>query len=324
MKRRTLLTTITAAMAGLALAGPATAQDFPSDTIRLIVPYPPGGGSDSITRAFGAALEEVSGQAVVVENIPGSEGINGMLALKNAAPDGYTIAMNGSSDVTAPLAFRDQPPYELSDFSCAGAIFKTPAWIVSHADNGYEDLGDFLEAAKEKPGELILGTTGKLSATDFVASTVKGTSGADFKVVPFGGGGPLRKAVMANQVDAGVILAPVFLPEIQAGELNVLAAAGDMSEINYEPARATKHIKEWGADIEVALIRGIWMPAGVPEDVQAKMSELVSQAIKSESFTAFGENFGFGAHAMSGADFCARLPQEVEDLKTVLSKYVER
>lgn len=312
------------AIAGISVSVGTAVADFPSETIRLIVPYKPGGGSDSIGRAFAAALEEVSGQAVVVENIPGSAGINGMMALKKSKPDGHTIAINGSSDVSAPIAFRDNAPFAVTDFACAGGVFNTPVWVLSHTDNGYSDLGDFLEDAKANPGTLTMGITGKLSATDFVASTVKGVSGLDFRVVSFGGGGPLKKAILANQVDVGVIISPVLLAEVEAGELNALAAAGDMAGITHEPARQTPHIRKWGAGIDVALVRGIFMPEGVSDEVRARMEELVTASIESETFSKFASNFGFAAHAETGADFCARLPKEVDDLQTVLSEYLER
>ena len=312
------------AMVAVTLPAGAAMAEYPSETIRLIVPYKPGGGSDSIGRAFAAALEEVSGQAVVVENIPGSAGINGMLALKKADPDGYTLAINGSSDVSAPIAFRDNAPYEVGDFACAGAVFNTPVWVLSHKGNGYSDLGDFLDAAKAAPGSLTMGITGKLSATDFVASTVRGVGGFDFRIVSFGGGAPLKKAILADQVDAGVIISPVLLPEVKSGDLTALATAGDISRINHAPARETPHIRTWGADVDVALVRGIFMPAGVPDEVRVRLEGLVGEALESETFRNFATNFGFAPHAESGADFCARLPKEVDDLQNVLSKYLER
>lgn len=325
MKLSTLTRTLMATAMGLTLSlGAAAAQEFPDDTIRLIVPYKPGGGSDSIGRAFAAALEKVSGQPVVVENVPGSAGINGMLALKKAAADGYTLAINGTTDVTAPIAFRENPPYELSDFSCAGAVFNTPVWMLAHKDNAYSDLGDFLEEAKANPGKLTLGITGKISATDFVASTVRGVNEADFRIVSFGGGAPLKKAILANQVDAGVIISPVLLKEVEAGELTVLAAAGNLQGINFPPARETPHIRNWGAEIDVALVRGILMPAGVPADVQATLESLVTEALESDTFGDFAQTFGFAPFQESAKDFCGRMPREVTDLKTVLSEYLER
>lgn len=326
MTRRKLHKAITAAVLGLAVSiGSAVAADYPNKTIRLIAPYKPGGGSDSITRALGAALEKVSGQAVVVENIPGSSGINGMLELKKAKPDGYTIAMNGTLDVTAAIAFRDKAPFQIGDFTCAGAIFNTPVWILSHKDNGYTDLGDFLEDAKAKPGKLIMGITSKLSPTDFVASTVKGTSGLNFRIVGFGGGGPLKKAILANQVNVGVIISPVLLADVKAGELNALAHAGNLQGIiNHPPSRGVKHIRDWGADLDVALVRGVWLPAGVPEEVRAKMEELVKAAVESDGFKEFGMNFGFAPYSESGEKFCGRLSQEVVDLNRTLDKYMKR
>lgn len=317
---------IAAALTGAALlVSSVAAYAYPTETIRLIVPYKPGGGTDTIARAFAAAMENVAGQSVVVENVPGSAGINGMLALAKSDPDGHTIAINGSTDVSGAVAFRDNPPIGFDDFACAGGVFNTPAWILSHKDNGYENLGDFIEAAQANPGKLNFGITGTMSATDFVANTIKGANGIDYNVINFGGGGPLKKAILANQVHAGAIISPVLLSDVAAGELNVLAAAGDLSGINHPPAQGTKHMGDWNEDarIDVAVIRGIWLPSGVSEEVRSKMEDIVAQTVASEDFNKFAMTFGYAPYTQSGADYCARLPKEVDDLRAVLNKYMQ-
>lgn len=326
MQRRKFTALVTSALTGATLAlSSLAAQAFPEDTIRLIVPYKPGGGTDTIARAFAAAMEQHAGQSVIVENIPGSAGINGMLALAKADPDGHTIAINGSSDVSGAVAFRDNVPIAFDDFKCAGGVFHTPAWILSHKDNGYADLGDFIAAARANPGKLNFGITGTMSATDFVASTIKGANGLDYNIVNFGGGGPLKKAILANQVHAGAIISPVLLADVKAGELSVLAAAGDLSGISHAPAQATRHMGDWNEDarIDIAVIRGIWMPSGVSEEVRAKMDEIVSATVTGDEFTEFAVTWGYRPYTQSGAEYCARLPKEVEDLTNVLDRFME-
>lgn len=326
MKRRMFQKTMLGAMAGLCLSAGAALADYPDETIRLIVPYQPGGGTDTIARAFAEALSKIAGQAVVVENIPGSAGINGMLALAKAGPDGYTIAINGSYDVSGAVAFRENSPIQFDDFACAGGVFNTPAWVLSHADNGYSDLGDFIEAARANPGKLNFGITGAMSATDFVAATIRGANGIDFNIINFVGGGPLKKALLANQVHAGSIIAPVLMSDVEAGTLNALAAAGDLSGIALESARDTKHIGDWNEDarIDVSIVRGIWMSSEVSEEVRAKMESMVAEAVTGDEFKAFADTFGYAPYTQNGTDFCARLPQEVIDLNNVLDKYMKK
>ncbi|MEV8468900.1 tripartite tricarboxylate transporter substrate binding protein [Fluviibacterium sp. DFM31] len=328
MKYRHFHKTAVAAAFGLAALTGSVAQaaDFPSDNIRLIVPYKPGGGTDTIARAFAAAMETQAGVPVLVENIPGSAGINGMMALVKSEPDGHTIAINGSSDVSGAVAFRDNPPFGLENLACAGGVFNTPAWMLSHKDNGFEDLGDFIEAARANPGKMTVGITGKLSPTDFVASTLAGTSDLDINIVNFGGGGPLKKAILANQVNMGVIISPVLMSDVVNGDLKVLAAAGDLSGISQEPLRGTRHMGDWNEDarIDIAVIRGIFLPSGVPDDVQEHLEELVHATVTSEAFTEFAVNFGFSPYTQSGADYCARLPQEVVDLTRVFDNFMQQ
>ncbi|MBV1866691.1 MAG: tripartite tricarboxylate transporter substrate binding protein [Marinosulfonomonas sp.] len=324
MKPRILFAAALAAVTGFGPVAATAATDFPNETIRLIVPFKPGGGTDTISRALAAAMEQVAGVAVIVENVPGSNGINGMLALSSADPDGYTIAIIGSSDVSGAVKLREQAPFAIDDFTCAGAVFNTPAWVLSHKDNGLSDLGDFIEAARAKPGEMTIGITGKLGATDFVANIIAKSNDISVNVVNFGGGGPLKKAILANQVNAGVIISPVLLADVKAGELNVLAAAGDLSGINYDPIKGTSHIGDYNADaqIDVAIVRGIFMPAGVSDEVRAKMESILHDTVTGDTFTDFAMNFGFAPYAQSGADYCARLPAEIDSLTHIMDNFM--
>ena len=171
---------------------------------------------------------------------------------------------------------------------------------------------------------MTIGITGKLGATDFVANMIEKSNDISVNIVNFGGGGPLKKAILANQVDAGVIIAPVLLADVKAGELNVLAAAGDLSGINYEPIKATKHIGAFNdaAQVDIAIVRGVFMPAGVPDEVRAKMETILHDTVTGDTFTEFAMNFGFAPYAQSGADYCARLPAEVDALNHIMDTFI--
>ncbi len=308
--------------AGVMLSAGA-AHGFPDKEIRLIVPYNPGGGTDTIARSFAAAMEDIAGQPVIVENIPGAGGTTGMLALRGADADGHTIAINGSVDVSGFAVFRDQIPYAFGDFACAGGVFNTPTWALAHKDQAYSGLDDFIEKARQNPGKLNVGVSSIGSPHHVMASAIAGANDIDINVVPFNGGGPLKKAILANQVDLGIIHAPVLLSDVKEGTIEVLAAGGSLQDISYEPVRDTPHIREWGADVDVGVVRGIWLPSATPPAVQTELEALVKATVESAAFTEFAINFGFAPYSQPGAEFCARLPQEVEDYKRIKDNFMQ-
>lgn len=305
MKRTRLVHTgLAFALAGAIAAGaPATAAEYPDNTIRIVVPWRAGGGTDSIARALATPMEQISGQSIIVENITGGAGNAGMLAVKNAKADGYTMLLNGSADVTAPIVFRDTP-YSLDDYVCIGGVYDTPTWIIANKEQGFEDFGDFVEAAKARPGELSLGVTALASPDHVLGESLVKAHGLDVRIIPFNGGAPLKKALIGNQVNAGVLIAPVMLEEVKAGIANVLVAGGSLAGINYEPLQGAKVPADFGVDLEIGMVRGVFMPKGVPAEVAARAEAIVAEAAGSESFRKFGENFGFAPVWMPASEFC--------------------
>lgn len=298
-------------LVGSIAAGAATQAmaEFPENTIRIVVPWRAGGGTDSIARALATPMEELAGQSVLVENVTGGAGNAGMLAVKNADADGYTMVLNGSSDITAPIVFRDAP-FSLDDYTCVGGVYDTPVWIVANKEQGFETFADFVTAAKAAPGELTLGVTALNAPDDVFAKAITKAQGIDVRIIPFDGGAPLKKALIGNQVNAGVLIAPVMLGEVQGGIANVLVAGGSMKAITYEPLQSLQTGADYGVTSDITLVRGVFLPKGVPADVAAKVEELVGKAAQSDSFVEFGKGFGFAPIWMPGEQYCDFMKQE--------------
>lgn len=307
---------------GLGLA-PAVAQDFPSDTIHLIVPYPAGGGTDAIGRAVAAALEEATGASVVVDNIGGASGTTGTMAMLQAKPDGYTAMLNGSSDLTTTLTFQELP-FSLDDFKYVGAVMATPTWVVAPAERGYETLEDLLADARANPDQVTIGVGGAAGAHALVAHAIKGHSGAPVRVVAYQGGAPLRKGLLANEVSAGVIHSPIMLDAIKEGGIKVLAAAQPLGGISYEPLRDTPLLKDAGIPVNVGVTRGIFLPKDTPDEVVAKFSEMLEAASQSDSLAGFGEKFGFAPTWLTPAEFEALMREEVETFADIRDNIINK
>lgn len=309
-----------AAASGIALA-PALAQDYPSDTIHIVVPWGAGGGTDVIARAIASAMEEVAGVTVVVDNISGASGATGTVNVVQAEPDGYTILLNGSSDLTSLLTFQDLP-FSIDDLAFVGGFFETPTWVVAHADRGYETLEDVLEAARERPGEVTIGTGGAVGAHALMAHAIKGHTGADVRIVAYQGGAALRKGILANEVDAGVIHSPILLDAVKEGTVNVLATGMPLDGIAYEPLRDTPTLEDVGIPVEIGVTRGLFAPSGTPEERIDALSEILEKAAKSESFAAFGENFGFEPVWLGREEFEALVRGELATFADIKENFI--
>lgn len=307
-----------------AFAAPgANAADWPSDTVRIIVPWRAGGGTDLIARGIGAALEPyVDGKAVVIENITGGSGNAAHMDVKSANPDGLTLLLNGSSDLNTLLIFR-KPPFGLSDFACVGAVYSTPTWMIANSEQGLNDLGDFIARAKEKPGQLTIGVSSLTSAHFVMAKAILGRNKIDARVIPFDGGGPLKKAILANQITAAVIHSPILLEEVKNGSVKVLATGGDLSGIEYAPIRGTKQISAWNTPAQIGVVRGVFAPKDTPPEVLAKAEAALEKAAKSPSFAEFSKKFGFAPIWMNGKEFCDYMQNENKEFSEIKRDFID-
>ena len=313
-----------AAAAALALgAGPAQAQSFPQDTIHVVVPWNAGGGTDRIGRAIASALEEAAGVSVVVDNISGAGGITGSLNVAQGTADGHTLLMNGSSDMTAAMTFQPQLPISLDDFTFIGGFYNSPTWVLANADRGYTDLNGLIEKAKANPNEVTLGTAGPAGAQMLMAAAIKGSTGAEFRIIPFSGGADLTKALLGDQVDAGIIHAPVLLSEAKEGLITVLGTGEPLGNLTHEPFQGIATLEDIGIPIKVGITRGLFAPKDTPEDVVTKLRELAEQAAQSDGFKEFGETFGFRPVWIPSDEFEAQVRGELDTFSKIKTDFID-
>jgi tripartite-type tricarboxylate transporter receptor subunit TctC len=321
-QKLSLLGTACAFALGLATSA-VQADQFPSDVIHMVVPWKAGGGTDSIARAFAGAMENAAGKAVVVDNISGASGVTGSAGVADAKPNGYTVLLNGSMDLNAPLTFR-KLPFSLDSFAYVGACYVTPTWVLAHPDRKYKTLKDLLARAKEQPGKVLIGVAGAVGGTAIVAHAIKGITGANIQIVPYQGGADLRRAAMANEVDAVVLHSPVLLKEVQAGLIKVLAAAAPLDRISYEPARSTPTLKSMDINLQFRNTRGIFVPRSTPKAIVDALEKIAKKACDSDRFAKFGQTFGFAPVWLSGAEFEKEMRDQLEVFKQVKAKYIDK
>ncbi len=300
----------------------AQTAEYPGKTIHLVVPWKAGGGTDAIGRGFAEALKTVVDVSVVVDNISGAGSVTGTVKVAKSRPNGYTLLMNGTTDMTAVLTFK-KVPFSLDDLTYIGGFFTSPTWVLCHKDRGYKDLQDFLAKVKANPGDLTVGTAGPAGAQMLMASAIKGITGADFRIIPYSGGKDLKKALIGNQVDAGIIHAPVLLAEVKAGLIKILGTGMPLDKITYPPARDIKTLKDIGIPIEIGITRGIYVPKATPPDITSRLSEFVEKAAKSERFKEFGNKFGFAPIWVPGPEFEKQIRSELALFKDIKAKHID-
>ncbi|MFT3805275.1 MAG: tripartite tricarboxylate transporter substrate binding protein [Burkholderiaceae bacterium] len=269
-RRRWALGTLAAAAATLPAARPARAQAaaFPTRPITLVVPFPPGSASDIPVRALSAAAAKKLGQSIVIENKPGVSGTLGPVGVaKNAAPDGYTVAIAPASLWRLP--HQQKVNYDpIQDFTYIAGLAAYTFAVAVNADAPWQTLGEMLAWGKANPGKLSLGGTGTGASGHIAAFKLAKLSGADINFVPFKGGAEISAAMLgghiAGQTDAG------WTPLVETGKARLLAVFTDKRLAKYPKVPTAK---EAGYDIVVDSPWGLVGPKGMDPKIVATLEQ---------------------------------------------------
>jgi tripartite-type tricarboxylate transporter receptor subunit TctC len=210
-------------IAALAIAGPALAQTYPSQPIRLIAPFPPGGSVDITARLIAEPLGRDLGQRIVIENRSGASGNIGMDAAARAAADGYTIVLNTIPLVTNQSLFEKLSWDPIRDFAPIGMVATSPHVLVVPAKVPVSSVDELVRLARSKPGKLSYASAGVGTTFHFCAEMFKDATGTFILHVPYRGGGPALLDTLAAQVDMSFPTLSAALPHVKAGTLRALA-----------------------------------------------------------------------------------------------------
>lgn len=318
---KNIVASVAAGFALVVVAAAHAANSYPSRTIHLIVPWKAGGGTDAIGRAFAQALKQVSGEQVIVDDINGASGAVGTVKAAHARPDGYTLLLNGDADMNAGLTFRREP-YSLGNFIYIGGVYESPTWMLSNKARGYSSFADFAKAARANPGKVTIGVGGATGAHMLMAAAIRGISGLDVHIIPYSGGADLKKALIGNQVDAGVIHAPVLLPEVRSGLIKVLATGKPLTRVEYPPIRNIPTLRDLKMPVTFGITRVVMVPKGTPKQIVAKLETLSKRAVATKSYQAFGRKFGFAPEWIPGAQETADIHEQLATFKSIKAKYI--
>lgn len=277
-QRRELLQFAGAGLAGL-LGLPAWAQDdYPNKPISMLVPFPPGGVADTVGRPVAEAMGRALKQSMVVENKGGAGGGIGMAQVAKARPDGYNVLMALSSIVVLPEAdkvLKRAPMFTLDQLKPVARFTADPTALVVRADSPWKTYQDFMAAVRAKPGAITFGSSGNYGTMHVPMEQLKAATNSFMLHVPYTGAGPAVLALLAGQVDALSTGPSSVMQHVRAGKLRVLAHWGEgrLAALPDVPS-----FKELGVPISYSQWAGLFVPAGTPEPVVAKLRQAAKAA----------------------------------------------
>jgi tripartite-type tricarboxylate transporter receptor subunit TctC len=286
LARRTLLAT-------LALPAIARAQGaYPNRTIRLVVPFPPGGSTDVVGRLAAERLQATLGQTVVVENRGGASGGVGSQAVARMAADGYSLVVSGVGSHGIVPAVVANPGYDaLRDFTHVGMLGLFNSVLVVHPSFPARDFAGFVAEARRRPGALNYATSGNGSSNHILGELIKHEARVDIVHVPYRGAGPALQAVLGNEVPAMCDSLPSAAPHIAAGSLRPLAVSA---------RQRLASMPDVPTFVELGLPKiiienwfGIAGPAGMPAEATARLSRALSEMLVQPELVARFRAIGF-------------------------------
>ena len=280
--RTTALGAALACTATFAFAPVAAAQDYPSKPISMVVPFPPGGVADTVGRPVAEALGRQLGQAVVVENKAGAGGGIGMAHAAKSAPDGYTLLLALSSITIIPEAdkvLNRSPMYQLDQLAPIARFTADPTVLAVRADSPWKTYAEFIAHAKAKPGAITFGSSGNYGTMHVPMEMLKQATGTFMVHVPYTGAGPAIVGLLGEQVDALATGPATVVQHVKAGKLRVLAHWG---EGRLQALPDVPSFTELGVPVKFSQWAGVFVPAGTPEPVIAKLRDAARKAAADE------------------------------------------
>lgn len=266
--------------------------DYPTRDIAYIVPYGTGGSTDPIGRQYSALMEEQLDATIIVENREGGSATIGTSAVVNAEPDGHMMGLSSNSALAnQPITSTDLPYDTPEDYQPIIKLADLPAVVTVAADAPWQSIEEFMQHAKDNPGEIRVSVSGARTAPDLSVQELNRVADVDITTVPFsGGGGEALAALLGGQVEANAGYAPSVRGQVESGDLRVLGVFYDGT---YDVFPDAETFPGAGYDVTLPAAYYTIAPAGLPEGVLARLVEASEEALASEEFAAFAEQNGY-------------------------------
>jgi tripartite-type tricarboxylate transporter receptor subunit TctC len=286
------------------------AQQYPARPVRLIVPYPPGGGTDTLARVVSQKLSETLGQQVVMDNRPGAGANIGMELAARSAPDGYTLVLATISNaISASLYSRLN--YDLvRDFAPVTLLATTPHLLAVHPSLPVGSVKDLIALAKARPGQLVYSSAGSGTPTHLAGELFDYMAGVNMTHVPYKGGGPSVVALLGGEVTASFATMPSVLPHVKSGKLRGVAVTTSRRSPS---APNLPTVAESGLPgFDMGSWYGLMAPAGTPAAVVSHLNAETIKVLKLADVKQRLDNSGFDALVSTPEEYAAYTRSEID------------
>jgi tripartite-type tricarboxylate transporter receptor subunit TctC len=298
------------AVASLALmlagAAPALSETYPDRTIKLIVGYGPGGGTDTVARLIAQKMQESFGQNVVVENKPGGNAMIGPDYVAKSTPDGYTLLYGGQGQITVSPVVYQKMPYGLKDFIPIAMMGRYPLIFLVSANHPAKTMQEFIAWAKANPDKVNYATASP--AFTLAMELFKLRTGTQGQTIPYKSGNDQVMSVISDQVTYTMAEPPSSVPNVLGGKARALAVAATtrLPELPDVPT-----MQEAGIDMNVSLWAGMFAPAGTPPEIVKKIEAESVRISQLPDFKAKLRAVGTESPGMIGVEFQSTIDKEI-------------
>jgi len=298
-------------------AAPSLAQEWPTrGTIRMIVPYPAGGGTDVVARIVAKYLSERLHQTIIVDNRGGANGQVGLQALKQSSPDGYTMAMTSDSPMTVnPWVYKNLPYNPMKDFIHVTSVIRLPSLLAVHPSLPVHNIAELIKLAKEKPGTINYASAGVGNFSHLEAELFAQAAGIKLVHVPYKGTGPSSLGLISGEVQMSFNNVSTLWPYVKEKKIVALAVCEPqrMPDLPDVPA-----IAETIPGFEMAPWVGIILPAGVPKPIVDRLTKEILEVMKNpEAVKTFKEQ-QLTVMTLPGEQFTALIKKDSDKWEKVV------
>ena len=309
------------ALPALALLPRPARAAFPDRPVRIIVPFAAGTSSDFQARMIGERMAPVLRQPVIVENRAGAGGVVGADAVAKAAPDGYTLLLGSNGPLTNAPVLQARLPYDPErDFAAVAMISRSPVTLSVRADSPFRTVADVLAAARAKPGDLSIGSSGQGSATHFLIEQVMAAAGISLTHVPYRGSSQSVPDLIAGNIPLVMAEISTILPLWQSGRARILA----MSSAERMPiAPEIPTLIEQGLNLTGGSWAGLVTAAGAPPEAVAALAAAVQAGLREPTYRARQAELGAEIVAeaeQNPAGFAAWLRRERAEIRAIADR----
>jgi len=309
MKMRTTIW-VMAGLWLLATVGPVPAQNYPAKVIRLVVPFPPGGGTDVIARLLAARMSESLGRQMIVDNRGGANGIIGTEIVARALADGYTLLFVSSPHSVNPSMYAKLPYDTLKDFAPISQAASSPYILVVHASLPVRNMQELIALARARPGQIDYASGPAGSSAHLAGELLKDMARIDLRQIPYKGAGPALAAVVAGEAALVFGNALTVKPHIQSGRIRALGIASPKRSVNAPemPTIAEAGLPGYSADA----ILGMLAPAKTPRAIIDLLHVELHKAMRSPEMTESMKNMGVDVVLTTPGEFGKLIESEMQ------------